>query len=117
MKLYYYLYRRFNHIPCREEVLHALNNNPRISAQVRLVAEKYAFGIGIDIIALEESITRERVRSFICHAVSKRKQIRNEFICFSRSINDVNGSPRGFVWMTACFTDKNYRLFPVAYRK
>ena len=115
MKLYYYLYRSFKHIPCREEVLHALNNNPKISDLVRVVAEKYAFGIGIDVIALEEGITRERVRIFVCFAV--RKRIRNEFICFSRSISNVNGRPKGFVWLTACFTDKNYILFPVGYRK
>lgn len=43
--------------------------------------------------------------------------MKNSFICFSYSINDVGGRPKGFVWLTACFTDKNYRLFPVGYRK
>ena len=43
--------------------------------------------------------------------------MKNSFICFSYSINDVGGRPKGCVWLTACFTDKNYRLFPVGYRK
>jgi hypothetical protein len=117
MKLYYYLYRKFNHIPCREEVLHALNNNPKISAGIRVVAEKYAFGIGLDTIALEESITRERTRQYLCKAVRKQGSIRNQFICFARSTSDINGRPKGFVWMNACFTDRNYRLFPIGYRR
>jgi hypothetical protein len=47
------------------------------------------------------------------------KRIRRKFgfICFAYSINDVNAQPKGFVWLTACFMEGNFRLFPIGYRK
>ena len=47
----------------------------------------------------------------------KRPFFRNKFICFARSIDDRNGVPYGFIWLTACFTFRNYRLFPIGYIK
>lgn len=48
--------------------------------------------------------------------------MKNKFICFAYSINnfvekDGTNRPKGFVWLTACFTKRNYRLFPIGYRK
>lgn len=36
-------------------------------------------------------------------------------MCFSRSIDDKDGKPYGFIWLTACFTKGNYRLFPIGW--
>lgn len=116
MKLYYYLYRKFTDMPHRKEVMNAVNNC-KLPPVTEIVAEKYAYGLDIESIAKDQVITRERARQHLFKAIRIANYRKNSFICFAYSINDVNGQPKGFVWLTACFMDGNFRLFPIGYRK
>lgn len=40
---------------------------------------------------------------------------KDTFICFANTIQDRNGEPYGFIWLTACFTYRNYRMFPIGW--
>jgi hypothetical protein len=116
-KLYYYLYRKVKNIPCRSEVSDVLLSGVWLSPGVRTVAEYYAMGFDIEPIALGAKMTRERTRQYLLKAVRGSKPLESSFICFAYSINDVDGKPKGLIWLMACFTDKNYRLFPIGYIK
>jgi hypothetical protein len=64
--LYYFLYKKIFHIPCRAEVKEAYNMpNLKVSARIRRVAERYAEGGKIHIIAWADNITVERVRQML----------------------------------------------------
>jgi hypothetical protein len=117
MKLYYYLYRKFKHIPCRQEIRGVIKSGTYLSPVIRDVAITYADDYSLDVVACVYRITRERARQYLLKAARGSKPLESSFICFSYSINDVGGKPQGFIWLTACFTDKNYRLFPIGYRK
>jgi len=118
VKLYYYLYRKFKHIPHPAEINEVLYKGfvKRNSALYR-VANAYAYGFNIDAIAAANQITRERVRQYLWKVTRVGKPMKNSYICFTYSINDVNGQPKGFIWLTVCFTNGNFRLFPICYRR
>lgn len=123
MKLYYYLYRKLKHIPCREEIRDVIKSEVYLSPAIAKVAYEYSLGsastLGYDLgtIAKGNNITRERARKYLFKAIRIANYRKNSFICFAYSINDVNGQPKGFIWLTACFMDSNFRLFPIGYRK
>jgi hypothetical protein len=99
VKLYYYLYRKFKHIPHPAEINQILYKGlVKRNSALYPVAIAYAYGFNIESIAAANQITRERVRQYLW----KVTRI---------------GKPKGFIWITACFTKGNFRLFPVGYIK
>jgi protein tyrosine/serine phosphatase len=71
IKLIYYVYRKLNDIPCRSEVSDVLLSGKRLNTDIRKVAEGYAMGFNLEIIARNNHITRERARQYLFKAVRK----------------------------------------------
>ena len=47
----------------------------------------------------------------------KRPRFRNPFIMFATSIDDKNGKPHGFIWVTVITFYGNFRIFPIGWYK
>ena len=67
--MYYKLYLKFKHIPCRGHVALMLDKRPPINALKRSAARGYVYGYKINEIATDLRITRERVRQLLLSIV------------------------------------------------
>jgi hypothetical protein len=68
-KLYFKLYFRFKHVPCRGQVMAHLDFKPPTNELVRSVAQMYTQGLDVKDIAFSKRIPRERVRQLLISVV------------------------------------------------